>query len=100
MIENETNFYENWFESYVVVVNYDLKEGNSIMTFNEFNRKYEFEVSSPIYNKYRAAIKKWVKQVNAEKVYMSHEEYIESLWEATFILAVQCNPSLQMNFTM
>lgn len=70
------------------------------MTFDEFKTNYDFEVSSPIYNKMRAAIKKWVKKENAKKVKMSRKKYIKSLLEAIFNLAVQCNPSLQMHFTM
>lgn len=100
LIENETIFYENWFENNVVFVNDILKENNSIMTLDELKSKYGFEVSSPIYSKLKAAIKIWVKKENAKKVKMSPEKYIKSLWEAIFNLAVQCNPSLQMHFTM
>lgn len=99
LIENETIFYERWFKKKVVFVNDVLKENNSIMTLNEFKTKYNVEVTSPIYNKMRAAIEKWVKKENAKKVKMSQKKYIKSLLEAILNLAVQCNPSLQMHFT-
>lgn len=101
LIGNKTIFYESWFKKKVVFVNDVLKENNSIMTLNEFKTKYDFEVPSPTYNKMRAAIKKWVKKENAKKVKMSRKNYIRSLLEAILDLAnVQCNPSLQMHFTM
>lgn len=70
-MEIKKKIYESWFTKNVVFVNDVLKENNSIMTLNEFNTKYDFEVPSPIYNKLRAAIKKWVKKENAKKVKMS-----------------------------
>lgn len=71
MIGNKKKIYESWFTKNVVFVNDVLKENNSVMTFDEFKTNYDFEVSSPIYNKMRAAIKKWVKKENAKKVKMS-----------------------------
>lgn len=70
-MEIKKKIYESWFTKNVVFVNDVLKENNSVMTFDEFKTNYDFEVSSPIYNKMRAAIKKWVKKENAKKVKMS-----------------------------
>lgn len=100
LIENKTIFYESWFKKKVVFINDVLKENNSIMTLDEFKTEFDLEVPSPTYNKMRAAIEKWVKKENAKKVKMSRKKYIKSLLEAIFNLAVQCNPSLQMHFTM
>lgn len=88
LIENETIFYEDWFKKNVVFVNDVLKKGNSIMTLNEFNKKYEFEIPSPIYNKIRDAIKEWVKKekVSLSKVNMSHMEYIDIHFGRQFLI--------------
>lgn len=104
LIKNETVFDESWFEKDIVFVNDVLNADGSIMKLNDFKLKHTMKECSLEYKNLRAAIVEWKKKkmLLCQKL-PCHTWNISksgSLWETIFNSAVQCNPSLQMHFTM
>lgn len=79
MIENETIFYENWFEKGIVFVNDVLNTDGSIMKLKDFKSKHRMKVPSLTYDNLKAAIAEWVikENVTLSKSTMSHMKYIK-----------------------